>query len=120
MYALQGRVGDTELEVFVHGAMCMAYSGRCLLSSYLANRSGNRGECAQPCRWNYYLYEQKRPDTAVPVQEAAGAAAILSSADLNALALTDRLAAAGVASFKLEGRMKSAYYVATVVNAYRQ
>ena len=118
--ALSGRVGDTEIEVFVHGAMCMAYSGRCLLSSFLANRSGNRGECAQPCRWNYYLYEEKRPDTAISVTQADGAAAVFSSTDLNALALTDRLAAAGVASFKLEGRMKSAYYVATVVNAYRQ
>ena len=117
---LKGKTGDTELEVFVHGAMCMAYSGRCLLSSFLANRSGNRGECAQPCRWNYYLYEEKRPGTAVPVTEAGGAAAVFSSADLNALALTPRLAAAGIASFKLEGRMKSAYYVATVVNAYRQ
>ena len=118
--ALSGKTAGIELEVFVHGAMCMAYSGRCLLSSFLANRSGNRGACAQPCRWQYYLVEKTRPGTAIPVIEADGAAAILSAADLNALSLTPRLAAAGVASFKIEGRMKSPYYVATVVNAYRR
>ncbi len=111
---------DTELEVFVHGAMCMAYSGRCLLSSYFTNRSGNRGECAQPCRWNYYLVEEKRRNTYIPVIEEAGATAILSSADLNCLPFLNDIRAAGVASYKIEGRMKSPYYVATVVNAYRQ
>lgn len=117
---LQGRTDGAEIEVFVHGAMCMAYSGRCLLSSALAGRSGNRGECAQPCRWNYYLVEQQRANTAIPIVQDGEATAVLSSADLNAIRLVDRLAAAGVASFKIEGRMKSAYYVATVVNAYRQ
>ncbi len=117
---LAGRTDGAELEVFIHGAMCMAYSGRCLLSSALAARSGNRGECAQPCRWNYYLVEQQRANTAIPVVQAGEATAVLSSTDLNAIRLADRLAAAGVASFKIEGRMKSAYYVATVVNAYRQ
>lgn len=108
-----------ETEVFVHGAMCMAYSGRCLLSSFLSNRSGNRGECSQPCRWNYYLVEEKRKNMFLPIAEQDGAAAILSSGDLKSLAFIDRLAAAGVKSFKIEGRMKSPYYVATVVNAYR-
>lgn len=118
--ALTAQAGETEVEVFVHGAMCMAYSGRCLLSSYLSGRSGNRGECAQPCRWNYYLVEEKRRNMFIPVCEEDGATAILSSADLNALPLLERLSAAGVAAFKIEGRMKSPYYVGTVVNAYRQ
>ncbi len=118
--ALRGKVGDTQIEVFVHGAMCMAYSGRCLLSSFLSNRSGNRGDCAQPCRWNYYLVEEQRRNMPIPVREADGAAAILSSADLKAISLLPRLAEAGVCSFKIEGRMKSPYYVGTVVNAYRQ
>ena len=119
--ALRGRIPEgVEIEVFVHGAMCMAYSGRCLLSSFLTNRSGNRGECAQPCRWNYYLMEEKRQNMFIPVVEEAGSTAILSSADLNCLPFLDRLVAAGVSSFKIEGRMKSPYYVATVVNAYRQ
>ena len=113
-------VPDVELEVFVHGAMCMAYSGRCLLSSFLNNRSGNRGECSQPCRWNYTLMEEKRANVHIPVVEEAGATAILSSHDLKAIGLLDRLTAAGVSSFKIEGRMKSPYYVGTVVNAYRQ
>ena len=118
--ALRGKTQGIELEVFVHGAMCMAYSGRCLLSSFLNRRSGNRGECSQPCRWNYYLVEEKRANTLIPVREEDGATAILSSVDLKALALLPRLIAAGVASFKIEGRMKSPYYVGTVVNAYRQ
>lgn len=116
---LKDRVGDTEIEVFVHGAMCMAYSGRCLLSSFLNNRSGNRGECSQPCRWNYYLVEEKRRNMFIPVTETEGATAILSSTDLKTIGFLDRLEAAGVSSFKIEGRMKSPYYVATVVNAYR-
>lgn len=116
---LKGRVDDTEIEVFVHGAMCMAYSGRCLLSSFLNNRSGNRGECSQPCRWNYYLVEEKRRNMFIPVTETEGATAILSSTDLKTISFLDRLDAAGVKSFKIEGRMKSPYYVATVVNAYR-
>ncbi len=118
---LRGLIGpDMELETFVHGAMCMAYSGRCLLSSFLANRSGNRGECAQPCRWNYYLVEEKRRNMFLPVVEEDGATAVLSSADLKCISFLDRLEAAGVCSFKIEGRMKSPFYVATVVNAYRR
>ena len=110
---------DLELEVFIHGAMCMAYSGRCLLSSYLTNRSGNRGECAQPCRWNYYVFEERRDTMAIPVVQEGEATAIFSSADLKCISFLDRLEQAGVRSFKIEGRMKSPYYVATVVNAYR-
>lgn len=108
-----------EIEVFVHGAMCMAYSGRCLLSSFLSNRSGNRGECSQPCRWNYYLVEEKRQNMFIPVEQENNATAILSSTDLKSISFLDRLENAGVSSFKIEGRMKSPYYVATVVNAYR-
>lgn len=118
--SLKGRIHeDMEIEVFVHGAMCMAYSGRCLLSSFLSNRSGNRGECSQPCRWNYYLVEEKRQNMFLPVIEEDGATAVLSSTDLKAIEFLDRLEKAGVKSFKIEGRMKSPYYVATVVNAYR-
>lgn len=109
-----------ELEAFVHGAMCMSYSGRCLISSFMNGRSGNRGECTQPCRWNYYLVEQKRPDEYFEVEEYGESSAILSSHDLNCIDFIDRIADAGVCSFKIEGRMKTAYYVATVVNAYRR
>lgn len=111
---------QVELEAFVHGAMCMAYSGRCILSSYLAGRSGNRGECTQSCRWNYALVEEKRPGEYIPIEEEDGHTAILSSHDLCAVDLLHDLEKAGVASFKIEGRMKTAYYVATVVNAYRR
>ena len=118
---LKGNIpSDCEIEVFVHGAMCMAYSGRCLLSSFMNNRSGNRGQCSQPCRWNYYLVEEKRQNMFIPVIEEAGATAVLSSTDLKSISFLDRLADAGVTSFKIEGRMKSPYYVATVVNAYRK
>ena len=108
-----------ELEAFVHGAMCMAYSGRCLLSSCLSGRSGNRGECAQPCRWSYALVEEKRPGEYFPVGEEDGQSFLLSSHDLNCIRLLDELKAAGVTSFKIEGRMKTAYYVASVTRAYR-
>ena len=110
---------DLELEAFVHGAMCMAYSGRCLISSFLNNRSGNRGDCTQPCRWNYHLVEQTRPNVFLPVIEDERGSAILSSHDMNCLAILDQIAEAGICSFKIEGRMKSPYYVATVTNAYR-
>lgn len=108
-----------ELEAFVHGAMCMAYSGRCLLSSFMNGRSGNRGECTQPCRWSYYLMEQKREGEFFPIEEGERATAILSSHDLNCLSFLPELQKAGIVSFKIEGRMKTANYVATVVNAYR-
>lgn len=108
------------LEAFVHGAMCMSYSGRCLISSYLNNRSGNRGECTQPCRWKYYLVEEKRPEVYLPIIEDEMGTAILSSHDMCCIDFIDKIAEAGVESFKIEGRMKTAYYVATAVNAYRR
>lgn len=111
---------DLELEAFVHGAMCMAYSGRCMISAYLTDRSANRGGCAQSCRWVYHLMEEKRPGEFIPVEEDDNGTTILSSFDLNCLDFLDRIAEAGVTSFKIEGRMKSPYYVATVVNAYRR
>ena len=110
---------ELEIEAFVHGAMCMAYSGRCIISSFLTGRSGNRGECAQPCRWSYSLVEEKRPGEYFPIEEEDGITAILSSHDLCCVEMLDELKDAGVTSFKIEGRMKTAYYVATAVNAYR-
>ena len=111
---------ELELEAFVHGAMCMSYSGRCMLSAYLTGRSANRGACAQSCRWTYHLMEEKRPGQFFPIEEDARGTTILSSLDLNCLSFLDQIMAAGVVSFKIEGRMKSPYYVATVVNAYRR
>lgn len=116
---LHRRLPAMELEAFVHGAMCMAYSGRCLLSSFLAGRSGNRGDCAQPCRWQYHLTERQRPGEYFQLEESPNGLAILSSGDLDCLSFLDELTAAGVCSLKIEGRMKSPYYVATVTNAYR-
>jgi len=109
-----------ELEAFVHGAMCMAWSGRCMISAYLTGRSANRGGCTQSCRWRYHLMEEKRPGEFFPVEEDDRGTTILSSHDLNCLDFLDQIAAAGVTAFKIEGRMKSPYYVATVTNAYRQ
>ena len=111
---------DLELEAFVHGAMCMAYSGRCLLSSAILGRSGNRGDCAQPCRWKYALVEETRPNQSFPIVEEGNSSYILSSRDLNCIGLLDELTEAGVTSLKIEGRMKTEYYVAVVVNAYRR
>ncbi len=111
---------SVELEAFVHGAMCVAYSGRCLLSAATAGRSGNRGECAQSCRWEYALCEKKRKDEYFPVAEDARGSYILNSKDINMLPYIDKLAQAGVTSFKIEGRAKTVYYLATVVNAYRR
>lgn len=108
-----------ELEAFVHGAMCMSYSGRCMISTFLTGRSGNRGACTQPCRWQYHLVEQTRPNVFIPVEESEKGTAILSSMDLNCLDFLDQIEGAGISSFKIEGRMKTPYYVATVVNAYR-
>ena len=111
---------EMEIEAFVHGAMCMSYSGRCLISSYLSGKSGNHGECTQPCRWMYNIVEEKRPEQHFTVIEENGTSAILSSHDLCSIDFLDEIAEAGVISFKIEGRMKSPYYVATVTNAYRQ
>ena len=111
---------DLELEAFVHGAMCMAYSGRCLLSSAILGRSGNRGDCAQPCRWSYALVEETRPNQSFPVIEEDNHSYVLSSRDLCCIGLLDELVDAGVTSLKIEGRMKTEYYVAVVTNAYRR
>ena len=111
---------DVELEAFVHGAMCISYSGRCWLSSYLTGRDGNRGACAQICRWPFTLHEQKHPDESFDVEEDERGAYILNSKDLCLLDYLPQLYQAGVCSFKIEGRMKSAHYVATVVSVYRQ
>lgn len=110
---------ELELEAFVHGAMCMAYSGRCLISAYLTGRDANRGDCAQSCRWRYHLVEQKRPNEYYPICEDGQGTTILSSRDLNTLSIIQAIRNAGVSSFKIEGRMKSVYYVAAVTNAYR-
>ena len=110
---------DMEIEVFVHGAMCMAISGRCLISDYLTGRHANKGECVQPCRWEYELKELSRPDQSFGIEEGEGGTYLLNSKDLNMLAHLDELSAAGVSSVKIEGRVKKAFYVATVVNAYR-
>ena len=109
-----------ELETFVHGAACMAYSGRCLLSAALAGRSGNQGACAQPCRWQYAVMEEKRPGEYLPVCEDEHGTYIFSAKDLNLMPLLPELVATGVCSLKIEGRMKTEYYVATVVGAYRR
>lgn len=109
-----------ELETFVHGAACMAYSGRCLLSAALVGRSGNQGTCAQPCRWQYAVMEEKRPGEYLPVCEDEHGTYIFSAKDLNLMPLLPELVSAGVASFKIEGRMKTEYYVATVTGAYRR
>ncbi|MGN0526110.1 MAG: U32 family peptidase [Acutalibacteraceae bacterium] len=111
---------DLEIEAFVHGAMCMAYSGRCLISSYMNGRSGNRGECTQPCRWDYYLVERNRPNEFFKVEGYEDHTALLSSHDMKAIGFLDKLEEAGVDSFKIEGRMKTEYYVSHVVNAYRR
>ena len=112
---------ELELECFVHGAMCMSYSGRCLLSAYLMGRSGNRGDCAQPCRYAYTVSLADR-DTGeqLPLLEEENGTTLLSGRDLNAMPFLDKLIDAGVSSLKIEGRMKSTYYVATVTNAYRR
>ena len=110
---------DLELEAFIHGAMCMSYSGRCMISAFLTGRSGNRGECAQGCRWNYYLMEEKRPGEYYPVIESDKGMTILSSKELCCVDILQKLADAGVVSFKVEGRMRTPYYVGTVANAYR-
>ncbi|MBS4031534.1 MAG: U32 family peptidase [Clostridiales bacterium] len=109
-----------ELELFIHGAMCWAYSGRCYLSQYMEGRSANRGECAQACRWKYHLMEEKRPGEYLPVEEDERGTYIFNARDLRLIDHIPQLTALGIDSFKIEGRMKSAYYVATVTRAYRR
>lgn len=109
-----------ELEMFVHGAMCISYSGRCLLSNYMAGRDANQGQCAHPCRWKYYLMEEKRPGEYMPIEENERGTFIYNSKDLCMIEYIPELIGSGVSSLKIEGRMKSSYYVATVVKAYRE
>jgi U32 family peptidase len=109
-----------ELEAFVHGSMCMSYSGRCLLSNYMTGRDANRGECAQPCRYKYYIMEEKRPGEYFPIYEDDKGTYIMNSKDLCMINHIPELVNSGITSFKIEGRMKSAFYVATAVKSYRQ
>lgn len=109
---------DMEIEAFVHGAMCVSFSGRCLLSAYMTGRNANKGECAQPCRWKYSLVEETRPGQYFPIYEDDKGSYILNAKDMCMIEHLDKLIDAGVNSFKIEGRAKSAYYVATVTNAY--
>lgn len=114
---------ETELEAFVHGAMCISYSGRCLLSDYLDGRSSNRGACVQSCRWKYEMRALNATNGVsewLPIEQDGKGTYILNSKDLNMLARIDEMAGAGIRSFKIEGRMKSGYYLATVINAYRR
>jgi len=110
---------DLEIEAFVHGAMCMSFSGRCMLSQYLVARDANRGECAQPCRWGYYLMEEKREGEYFKVFEDEKGTYILNAKDMCMIEHIDKLCEAGITSLKIEGRAKSAHYVAVVTNAYR-
>ncbi len=115
---------DLELECFVHGSMCVSYSGRCLLSGHIVGRDANRGMCAQPCRWNYTIRgyeiaEEKRPENAMPVEEVNGETFIMASRDTCTIEHIPELIEAGIDSFKIEGRMKSAYYTAVVTNTYK-
>ena len=122
---IRKKVGaEIELECFVHGSMCISYSGRCLLSGHIVARDANRGACAQPCRWNYTINsyeisEEKRPDTRMPIEEINGETFIMSSRDTCTIEHIPELILAGINSFKIEGRMKSAYYTAVVTNTYK-
>lgn len=115
---------ELEIECFVHGSMCISYSGRCLLSGHIIGRDANRGMCAQPCRWNYTIRgyeiaEEKRPELAMPIEEVNGETFIMASRDTCTIEHIPELVEAGINSFKIEGRMKSAYYTAVVTNAYK-
>ena len=111
---------DLEIECFIHGAMCISYSGRCLLSNYMTGRDANRGDCAHACRWKYALQEEKRPGEYYPIGEDENGTFIMNSKDLCLIDEIDKLIEAGVDSFKIEGRMKTVFYVATVIRSYRQ
>ncbi len=117
---IKDNVPEMEVEVFVHGAMCMAYSGRCLLSNYLTGRESNKGACAQSCRWKYYLVEESRPGVYMPIEEDERGTYIMNSKDLCALPILDKIVDAGVDSIKIEGRVKSSYYVAVTTSIYRR
>ena len=116
---IAGAVPEMELELFIHGAMCMAYSGRCYLSAYRNRRSSNRGDCTQPCRWEYRLVESTRPNSPLIVEEDEHYSYLLSSKDLCMIEYLPQVLKAGVKSLKIEGRMKSVYYVAVVTRTYR-
>ena len=118
-YIHQNSCKKTQLEVFVHGAMCISYSGRCLLSTYMTGRDSNRGNCAQPCRWNYHLMEETRPGEYMNVLEDKKGTYVFNSKDLCMLPHLPQIIDAGAVSLKIEGRMKSSYYVATIIKAYR-
>ena len=119
--AIRARVSpELELEAFCHGAMCVSYSGRCLLSNYMTGRDSNRGECAQPCRWKYYLVEENRPGQYMPIGENEEGSYILNANDLCTAPFLDLICKAGVDSLKIEGRAKTFYYVASVTAAYRK
>ncbi len=120
IFEMHKKVPDIEIETFIHGAMCISYSGRCLLSDYRTGRSSNRGECVQACRWNYEIRERGSDGEFLSMEEDERGTYILNSKDLNLLDYIAELDNAGVCSFKIEGRMKSEYYLATVVNAYRR
>ena len=111
---------ELELEAFVHGAMCISYSGRCLLSNYLTNRDSNHGECVQACRWKYSVTEEQRPNDHFDLEEDERGTYIFNSKDLCLIDYLDKITEAGINSLKVEGRMKSPYYVATVINTYRR
>lgn len=111
---------DLELEAFVHGAMCISYSGRCLLSNYMTRRDANQGACAHPCRWNYSLMEQTRPGQYMDIYENERGSFIFNSKDLCLIEHIPELAESGISSFKIEGRVKTSYYAATIVKAYRE
>lgn len=111
---------DMDIESFVHGAMCISYSGRCLISNYMTERDANRGACSHPCRWNYALVEEKRPGEYFPIEEDDRGTYFFNSKDLCMIEYVKELIEAGVTSFKIEGRVKTPYYVATVVRAYRE
>lgn len=110
---------ELEIECFVHGAMCVSFSGRCLISSYLTGRDANRGDCAQPCRWKYHLYEENREGQFFPVEEADGGTYLYNSRDMCMIEHIPELIESGISSLKIEGRAKSAYYCAVTTNAYR-
>lgn len=116
---IKTKVPDMDLEVFVHGAMCISYSGRCLLSNYMTGRDANRGDCAQACRWKYNLVEEKRPGEYYPIEETEDGTFIYNSKDLCMIDSLEDLINSGVDSLKIEGRVKTQYYVATVIRSYR-
>ncbi len=117
---IRQKVPEIELEVFIHGAMCISISGRCLLSNYLTGRDANRGKCTQPCRWKYYLMEEKRPGEYFQVFEDEWGSYIMNSKDLCTVEFLDKIIETGVDSLKIEGRMKSSYYAGITTKVYRE